>query len=171
MIVAPSIAGVAAGIIMPMPQRERSTNSSDVVQDKMQSDALIAYGGNTGVDHKSEPILEEQNAKKGLRKSQQQKAVAYIHQHLNETIKLSDIAIALGISQYHFGRLFKQSMGVTVHVYLVQQRVAKAQQLLRETNLTILAISEQCGFANPSHLTKCFRKYIGLTPTQFREEE
>jgi AraC family transcriptional regulator len=154
-----------------MPQTDGSTENSDVVQDKMQSDAQMADEGKVNVDHKSEPVLEKQKAKKGLRKSQQQKAIAYIHQHLNETIKQSDIAIALGISQYHFGRMFKQAMGVTVHVYVVQQRVAKAQQLLRETNLTILAISEQCGFANPSHLTKCFRRYIGLTPTQFRAEE
>jgi AraC family transcriptional regulator len=104
----------------------------------------------------------------GLPKAKLNRAIAYITAHLSEDLKIVDIAAHLGISQYHFGRLFKQSTGITVHNYLIQQRVKRAQQLLQETDLSILVIAEQCGFANPSHLARCFRKQIGITPRQFR---
>jgi AraC family transcriptional regulator len=104
----------------------------------------------------------------GLPRAKLNRAIAYITAHLSEDIKIVDIAAHLGISQYHFGRLFKQSTGITVHNYLIQQRVKRAQHLLRETDLSILVIAEQCGFANPSHLARCFRKQLGITPRQFR---
>jgi AraC family transcriptional regulator len=117
----------------------------------------------------SERTTKLELSQKGLRKTRLQKATDYINQHLSETITQSDIAIYLGISQCHFGRLFKQSMEMTVHAYLIQQRVKKAQRLLQETELSILVIAEQCGFANPSHLAKNFRKHTGMTPRQFRK--
>jgi AraC family transcriptional regulator len=59
-------------------------------------------------------------------------------------------------------------MGVTFHTYLVGQWVERAKQLLRQEQLNILEIADQCGFANPSHLAKQFREHTGLTPRQFR---
>jgi AraC family transcriptional regulator len=104
----------------------------------------------------------------GLPRAKLNRAIAYITAHLSEDLKIADIAAHLGISQYYFGRLFKQSTGITVHNYLIEQRVKQAQQLLQETDLSILVIAEQCGFANPSHLARCFRKQIGISPRQFR---
>ena len=54
-------------------------------------------------------------------------AIDYINEHLDETIKLADIAEVLDMSQYYFCQLFKQSMGVTPHQYLIQCRLAKAK--------------------------------------------
>jgi transcriptional regulator GlxA family with amidase domain len=104
----------------------------------------------------------------GLPKAKLNRALDYIDRHLDEEIMLSDIASHLGFSQYHFGRLFKQSIGLTPHVYLVLQRVKRAQQLLQETELTVLEITHECGFANPSHFAKYFRKYVGMAPREFR---
>jgi YesN/AraC family two-component response regulator len=73
----------------------------------------------------------------GLPKNKLKLAIEYINQHLDGEITLLDISSHLGVSQYHFGRLFKKSMGVTAHTYLVQQRVKKAQQLLQETELKV----------------------------------
>jgi AraC family transcriptional regulator len=105
----------------------------------------------------------------GLPKDKLKQAVDYMNAHLGEDISLADISTQLCISQYHFARLFKQSMGITPHAYLIQQRVDKARQLLRQTELTVLDIADQCGFANPSHLAKHFQKQTGITPRQFRE--
>jgi AraC family transcriptional regulator len=110
-------------------------------------------------------ILREYN---GLPTAKLKQAIEYINERLGEDLSLTDMATCLGMSQYHFSRLFKQSMGMTAHTYLVEQRVKRAQQLLSQTELSILDIANECGFANPSHFARCFRQQRGMSPTQFR---
>jgi AraC family transcriptional regulator len=104
----------------------------------------------------------------GLPKERLKQAIEYINAHLSDDISLADMAAKLSMSQYHFSRLFKQSMGMPPHTYLIQQRVKKAKRLLGKPELTILDIADQCGFANPSHFAKHFRKHTGITPREFR---
>jgi AraC family transcriptional regulator len=93
----------------------------------------------------------------------------YIQAHLESDIKLADLAASVGISPYHFSRLFKQSMGVSPHQYVLQQRVERAKQLLKSTQLTIADIAFQCGFNSQSHLGKSFRELTGITPSIYRK--
>lgn len=95
---------------------------------------------------------------------------AYIQDHLDQELKLVDLAAVVGISQYYFSRLFKQSTGLAPYQYVVQQRVERAKQLLRQQNLTIADIALLCGFANQSHFTKLFRQVTGLTPKQYQTD-
>jgi AraC family transcriptional regulator len=92
----------------------------------------------------------------------------YIHAHLDQEIQLADLANIVGISQYHFSRLFKQSMGISPHQYLLQQRVEQAKQLLKNSRLAIAEIALQCGFNSQSHMGKAFRELTGMTPSQYR---
>ena len=126
--------------------------------DALAADNTISDAGSRGTQY-------------DLPKAKLKRAIEHIREHLGENLRTLDVAVYLGISQYHFSRLFKQSMGMTVHAYLIEQRIHKAMQLLRETELSILVISEQCGFANPSHLARCFRKRIGISPRQYRVRE
>jgi AraC family transcriptional regulator len=105
----------------------------------------------------------------GLSKWQLLNAIAYINEHLGEEVSLAAIAAHLGMSQYYFCRLFKQSTGMTVHQYLTRQRVERAKQLLKQQKMTITAIALECGFANQSHFAKYFRQYTGVSPNQFRK--
>lgn len=93
----------------------------------------------------------------------------YIHAHLDQSIKLADLASVAGMSQFHFSRMFKQSMGISPHQYLLQQRVEQAKQLLKRSKLTIAEIALQCGFNSQSHLSKHFRDAIGMTPSDYRK--
>ena len=93
----------------------------------------------------------------------------YIHAHLDRTIKISDLAEVAGMSQFHFSRLFKQSMGIPPHQYLLQQRVEKAKQLLTGTKETVAEIALQCGFSSQSQLTQHFRGATGMTPSLYRK--
>lgn len=70
----------------------------------------------------------------GLSERQLLKILDYIHEHLHKDIKLIDLAGLLGISQFHFSHLFKQSLGTTPYQYLLQQRVERAKQLLKQNN-------------------------------------
>jgi AraC family transcriptional regulator len=104
----------------------------------------------------------------GLPKHKLKQALEYMNAHLSENVSLEAVSDELGISQFHFCRLFKQSTGMTSHAYLIQQRVERSKQLLKQKELTINEIAIECGFANPSHFAKHFRKHTGISPKQFR---
>lgn len=92
----------------------------------------------------------------------------YLDSLTNVLIKLTDLAQLLDMSQFHFSRLFKQSIGITPHQYLSQQRVERAKQLLKKTDHSIADIAFECGFSSHSHLSKQFRQFTGVTPKAYR---
>lgn len=92
----------------------------------------------------------------------------YINDYLDQDIKLTDLAQLLGMSQSHFSHLFKQSMGISPHQYLLQQRVERAKQLLKQTERSVIEIALACGFDSHSHLSKQFRQFTGMTPKAYR---
>ncbi|WP_081942973.1 AraC family transcriptional regulator [Myxosarcina sp. GI1] len=92
----------------------------------------------------------------------------YIDAYLDRNIKLADLAQLLGMSPFHFSRLFKQSIGMTPHQYLSQQRVERAKELLKKTDRLIIDIALECGFSSHSHLSKQFRQITGITPKAYR---
>lgn len=104
----------------------------------------------------------------GLRERQLSQVLEYINEHLNQDIKLADLAKLLGMSQFHFSHLFKRSIGTAPYQYLLQQRIERAKQLLRQTDQSIMEIAFLCGFNSHSHLSKQFRQLTGMTPTAYR---
>jgi AraC family transcriptional regulator len=90
--------------------------------------------------------------------------VYYIKSHLHENLQLAKIAEVTGFSTAYFCTLFRQSMGVTPHQYVLQQRIECAKLLLQQSQLEIADIAIQCGFANQSHFTRHFRQIVGATP-------
>lgn len=97
-----------------------------------------------------------------------QQAIEYIHAHLDQELSLAEIAGAVNISPTYFANLFKRATGISPHQYVVQQRVERAKLLLSKTDLTIADIALQVGFSNQSHLTRHFKRLIGVTPKQVR---
>lgn len=104
----------------------------------------------------------------GLPTYQLNRVLDYIDAGLAGEIKLADLAGLLNMSPFHFGRMFKQSMGISPHQYVIQQRLERAKHLLRHSDQTIIDIALECGFNSHSHLSKQFRKAIGVTPKTFR---
>jgi AraC-like DNA-binding protein len=92
----------------------------------------------------------------------------YMEAHLGESIDLSMLAGVAGLSVHHFARQFKQSIGVTPHHYLTQKRVARAQEMLAQTDLSLSEIAYAAGFSDQSHLARHFRHMLGTTPREFR---
>lgn len=105
----------------------------------------------------------------GLSQHKLRWAIEYINENLEKDLKLSEIAAIVGMSQYHFVRMFKQSTGLPPHRYLVERRLEKAKRLLAETDLPIAEIVYCVGFANQSSFTKVFRKHTLITPKAYRE--
>jgi len=107
----------------------------------------------------------------GLTQRQLLQVLDYIHDYLHQEIKLADLANLLGVSQFHFSHLFKQSLGIAPYQYLLQQRIERAKQLLQQTERSIVDIALACGFNSHSHLSKQFRQLTGASPRQYRGNE
>jgi AraC family transcriptional regulator len=93
----------------------------------------------------------------------------YINTHLHQDLNLSEIAAIAQMSPYYFLRLFKQSMGITPHQYILQRRIERAKYLLQHSQLSIADIAVRVGFCDQSHLTRCFKRIFGITPKQFMQ--
>jgi len=104
----------------------------------------------------------------GLSQRQLVQVLDYIHDHLEQEIKLANLAALLGMSSFHFSHLFKRSIAITPYQYLLQQRIERAKQLLKYSDRPITDIALQCGFNSHSHLSKQFRQLTGTTPKAYR---
>lgn len=92
----------------------------------------------------------------------------YVDVHYAEDITLNDAAKALGFSKFHFSRIFKQHTGFTFHEYLIHKRIQVAQSLLA-ADLLVTDIAFQTGFNNLTSFCRCFKKYAGSSPSEYRK--
>jgi AraC family transcriptional regulator len=115
----------------------------------------------------SKPSLEFKA--NGLPQSQLERVIEYMKVNLTQDLSILDLATLISMSESHFSRSFKQSVGIAPHQYLMQQRVERAKQLLERQVGSISDIALDCGFANQTHLTKIFRKMTGVTPKAYQK--
>jgi AraC-like DNA-binding protein len=95
-------------------------------------------------------------------------AKEFMKNNLARELCVADIAAAAGLSANHFSQGFKKVTGVTPHRWLMQARVDAAKDLLRNSDLTLKAIADACGFVDQSHFTKVFSRETGMTPAIWR---
>lgn len=110
------------------------------------------------------------NYKGGLSRVRLRLILEYIDEHLSEDLSLEQLAALCCLSQYHFCRLFKQSIGASPYQYLIQQRVERAKRLLLQKQLSIAEVAQTVGFNEQSQLTRHLKRATGLTPTQLRNQ-
>ncbi len=89
-----------------------------------------------------------------------------LEQHPECTDTIEQLAEEIFISKYHYIRKFKEISGLTPHKFQIQSRVRKAQQLMTGGN-SIADIAVNMGFYDQSHFDKCFRKIVGIAPTDY----
>ncbi len=106
------------------------------------------------------------NYANGLSQFTLQQVTEYIHEHLHQDLKLIELSAIAQLSPYYFLRLFKQRLGITPHQYILQCRIEKAKHLLQQTQLSIADIALQTGFSDQSHMTRCLKQKLGMTPKQ-----
>lgn len=96
-------------------------------------------------------------------------AALWLEAHAAEPVGLEDAAAELGLSPYHFLRLFARALGVTPHQYLVRARLRLAARLLAEDDRPITDVAYDCGFADLSNFVRSFHRAAGLAPRRFRQ--
>ena len=104
----------------------------------------------------------------GLPVWRQKHVAEFIEEHLAEEISLAVLAELADLSLYHFARAFTQSFGVPPHRYHMARRMDRARSLLEMPALSVTQIGIQIGFRETSSFTRAFRRFTGLTPTEYR---
>ncbi len=93
----------------------------------------------------------------------------YLAAHYAEDIHSGDAAAALFYTQSYFCRSFRQHFGVPFSEYVTMYRLLKAKELLRDTDMKMTDIAVACGFSGGTYFSKCFRKHMNLTPSQYKK--
>jgi AraC family transcriptional regulator len=141
---------------------------SDGLGGKLYVESLATILGIHLLRHHSSVKQPSPSRPVGLTRTTLRPAIAYIEEHLASDLSLSDIAAVVHLSPYHFARLFKESIGVPPHQYVIGRRVERAKLLLSTTNWSLTTIAHTVGFAHESHLALHFKRLTGLTPRSYR---
>jgi len=106
--------------------------------------------------------------KGGLSDFGRRNVIDFVRSQISTDISLADMAAVTGLSITHFSHLFKTSMGVSPHQFVVQQRVQRAKELLATLNLRMIDIALACGFKTQQHFARIFRQVCGVSPTEYQ---
>ncbi|TCM69242.1 AraC family transcriptional regulator [Acinetobacter calcoaceticus] len=108
--------------------------------------------------------------KGGLAPYTLKRVLAWIDAHLNQAITLADLAQQAALSEYHFAHMFKQSMGLAPHQYVMQHRLRLAHQAILTQSQSLSQIALDYGFSSSSHFSHRFKKHFGYTPSQLKAD-
>ncbi|HKY04283.1 MAG TPA: AraC family transcriptional regulator, partial [Blastocatellia bacterium] len=104
----------------------------------------------------------------GLERRAVTSACDYLVEHYAENVSLETLARMANLSPFHFNRVFSEQKGMPPHAFQTQLRVARAKELLRE-GCAIPQVAAQTGFADQSHLTRYFKRLVGVPPGRYMQ--
>ena len=92
----------------------------------------------------------------------------YIEEHLDGDLRLEAMAAEVGVNPVYFARSFREAVGESPHRYVLQRRVKRAKELLRNTEMSVVEVALAAGFSSQSHLSHWFQRYVGVSPAAYR---
>lgn len=120
-------------------------------------------------------VCQEANLKKEEAKGKSliDRVMSYLDMHYDESnLNLQYVADEFHVSTSHLSRMFKREKGINFNEHLSMKRVEKARELMNEDQrLSVLKIANQVGFADGKYFGQVFKKYYGITPSEFKEEK
>ncbi|HAP8817990.1 AraC family transcriptional regulator [Enterococcus faecium] len=99
-----------------------------------------------------------------------QEAIMIVEDFYGTELTVNDIANRLNINRSYLSSIFVKHVGTPLKKYLVEFRISQSEEFLFTTNWSVDYISKVCGFNNPSYFSKIFKKFHGLSPTEYREQ-
>ncbi|MBQ2967280.1 MAG: helix-turn-helix transcriptional regulator [Clostridia bacterium] len=97
------------------------------------------------------------------------KALQYIKQNLSMQLTISNIAEGIFVSKSTLTKRFQKELSMSVNQYIHDTVMFQAVQLLRSTDMTVLAVSEKFGFSDQFYFSRCFKAKFGMSPREFRK--
>lgn len=99
-----------------------------------------------------------------LSKRRLKSIIDYINENLSDELTLFNIANIAQISESRLKVVFKSAMGMPIHQYVMRQRVDYASRLIRSRQYPLSQVAATAGFADQSHMSRCLRRVLGVTP-------
>jgi AraC family transcriptional regulator len=112
-----------------------------------------------------EPRLPSPRGK--LNSFQLRTVVDFIQSHLGEDLSLPALAERANVSPFHFARMFRATVGLSPHQFVLRQRIQKSLGLLKARALPLARIATECGFHDQAHFSRAFRRALGTTPAKY----
>lgn len=97
--------------------------------------------------------------------------LAYMEKNYGQDLKLEGIARLFNYNSAYLGKIFKKEVGENFNNVLDAIRIKNAKRLLQETDLKVYQISEQVGYSNIDYFYSKFKKYVGISPKEFKRTE
>ncbi len=115
--------------------------------------------------YSSNSLPPEKRYVNGLTNKKLSLVLDLIESDLSQDLSLKVLAGTVGLSEYHFLRMFKQSTGYTPHQYVISQRIERAKELLKKSDMSITEIAYLLGFSSSAHFSHHFRRKTGYRPS------
>ncbi len=104
----------------------------------------------------------------GIRHPRLAQVIARMEEAVEEPLSPSELAAEAGMSTRQLERLFRRYLGRSPKRYYLELRLARARNLLMQTDMPVISVALACGFTSPSHFSKCYRALYGITPYRER---
>ncbi|MGI6123987.1 MAG: AraC family transcriptional regulator [Acetivibrionales bacterium] len=96
------------------------------------------------------------------------KIVQYIHENITEQIKLEEISSLVNRSKAYISMFFKKEVGISLMDYINLNKAEESKYFIKYTNMSIAEIAYLFNYCNPAYFSNIFKKYLGVTPSDFR---
>ena len=98
------------------------------------------------------------------------KIIDYISNHYSNELNYETIEKQFNFNPSYLNRIFKAHTGKTLHEFILQYRLNTAMEILRTQTIPVNHVASLCGFTNPYHFAKAFRKFVGVSPSEYRNQ-
>lgn len=146
----------------------------DELSEEKENFKLVVYGLITELfvllfrDYTKKEISPEQLPSSGKAAELIAPALSYIFENYSKQMSLDTLAAMCNISKYHFSRVFKEEMKMTVVEYIISYRISLADVMLRDVERSIEEIAGECGFFDLSYFYRCYKRLKGTSPKRSR---
>lgn len=144
--------------LLDLHAQARSSRLQDAFTASSQMFSILCALCSPSVDHthKPSPLISA--------------AITAMRVGFAQGISIADVCETLHVSQSHLSRAFIKETGVQPIIYLTRLRLEEAVHLLNTTDMSVHEISARCGFDNSNYFSKVFRKHMGVSPRDFRQQ-
>jgi AraC family transcriptional regulator len=154
---------VNAGQMLLAALRDRSTGSA-VMFESLARVFLIKLIQKYGLERADYEFTRSFTAR------HYQRVLDHIAAHYGDELTVEDLARRAGLSEFHFSRLFKRTIGQSPHQFVLSYRVEQSTRLLADQDRPLADIALSCGFADQAHFARSFKKLTGATPREYRRK-
>ena len=155
---------VLVGIAASLAQESREAGLGG----RLYAEALRNHACVHILRHYANVVFREPKRSGGLSHAQCRLLNQYLDENLDRNVSLAELAGVVQLSVFHFTRKFRTEFGCPPHTYVMRMRMERAKAQLAKGNIPLKVVAASSGFSDQSHMTRLFRRLLGVTPSEYR---